>query len=125
MSFQVVAIPVLLLIAVATAVAVARRKITPKPGMLWVALWLTAAFSVAYPDVVVRAARSLGIGRGADLVVYVFIIFMLTVVFAIHLRFRRLDEQITRIVRHLAVTQPSDAARPSTDASRTNDGQVG
>jgi hypothetical protein len=66
-------------------------------------LWTGAAISIARPETLVFVAGILGIGRGTDLVLYLSILFMFVAMFLIYLRFRRLDEQITMLVRQLAI----------------------
>ena len=102
-TFQLVTLPLLLLFFVGTAVATSRRRLTPRLGVAWMALWLAAALFIALPELLVGLARFLGIGRGADLVFYVSILAGFVAFFLTYLRFRRLDDQMTEIVRHLAI----------------------
>ena len=102
-TFQLVALPALAVLIVVTAVAAARHRITPRVALAWMALWLGAAAGIAFPEILAAVAHALGIGRGADLVFYVFILATFVAFFVTYLRFRRLDEQLTKIVRHLAI----------------------
>ncbi|HEX9986706.1 MAG TPA: DUF2304 domain-containing protein [Thermoanaerobaculia bacterium] len=102
-TFQLVILPLLLILAVMTGVAVARHRLTPRVGVAWIVLWLAAAVAIALPESLVRVARFAGIGRPADLVMYVAILAALVGFFLIYLRFRRLEEQITKLVRELAL----------------------
>ena len=102
-TFQVVTLPVLALIALATAIQLVRRRMAPRIGFAWLLLWIGAAVSIADPDLLVRAAHFLGIGRGADLVLYLSVIFSFAAFFITYMRFRRVDEQLTKIVRHIAI----------------------
>ena len=111
-AFQLIVTPSLIAIAIATIVATARRRLTPGVGVFWIVLWLAAAVAVADPDMVQRAGRFLGIGRGADLVLYLSILFMFVAFFVIYLRFRRIEDQLTRIVRHLAIEEAKRTAGP-------------
>ncbi len=58
---------------------------------------------VAAPDLANLVANAVGIGRGADLVIYVFILLSLAAIFNLHLRLRSEREVTTRIVRELAI----------------------
>ena len=102
-SFQLVTLPLLALMAVATALQMARHRLTSRAGTAWMALWIAAAAAIAFPDILVGIAHFLGIGRGADLVLYLSILFSFAAFFVTYLRFRRVDEQLTKIVRHLAI----------------------
>lgn len=111
-TFQIITLPLLAAMVLVTAVQIARRRIASRPAFLWIALWIAAAVVIADPDLLVRIAHFLGIGRGADLVLYLSILFMFVACFLIYLRFRRLDEQLTTIVRHLAIHDAERGADP-------------
>ena len=102
-TFQLITLPALGVVMLLTVAAIRRRRLTGPVGVAWLLLWAAAALSVAFPTILVALANILGIGRGADLVLYLSILFMFAGFFAVYLRFRRLDEQLTRIVRHLAI----------------------
>ncbi|HEY8711835.1 MAG TPA: DUF2304 domain-containing protein [Thermoanaerobaculia bacterium] len=102
-TFQIVTLPLLALIVLATVIQIARRRMAPRFGFAWILLWVAAAVSIADPELLVRAAHFLGIGRGADLVLYLSVIFSFSAFFITYLRFRRVDEQLTTIVRHIAI----------------------
>jgi small membrane protein len=113
-AFQLVALPLLVLFMIATGVATARHRLTVRAGVLWIVLWTAAAVSIAHPETLVTIARFLGIGRGTDLVLYLSILFMFVAMFLIYLRFRRMDEQITMLVRHIAIREGlADDSYPS------------
>lgn len=116
-TFQLVALPVLLAFIVVTAMAVARHRVTPRLGLAWMVLWLAAAASIAFPEVLVWLAQALGIGRGADLVLYVSILATFAAFFLIYLRFRRLEEQLTEIVRQIAIRDGEERAGEDQKAS--------
>ena len=107
--FQWIAIPPLLLLLVATAAATVRRRIRPRAGIFWSLLWLSAATAMRWPDLTVRVARLVGIGRGADLVLYVAVGVMSIGFFLVFLRLRRIEEDLTRIVRALALKEPFES----------------
>jgi hypothetical protein len=104
-TFQLATLPLLAMMIVATAVQMARHRLTSRTGAAWLLLWLAAAISIAFPEILVEAARLLGIGRGADLVLYLSILFSFAAFFITYIRFRRVDEQLTKIVRHLAIRE--------------------
>lgn len=108
-TFQLITFPALAVAALLTVAAMRRRRLTGRAGAAWLVLWIAAAASVAYPEGVAIIARAIGIGRGADLVLYLSILFMFAGFFTVYLRFRRLDEQLTKIVRHLAIRDAAGA----------------
>jgi small membrane protein len=58
------------------------------------------------PQLSTRIANTLGIGRGADLIFYLAIIMALFYGVASHSRTRRLERQITLLVRQQAIQHP-------------------
>ncbi len=108
-AFQVMGISLALVIALVVSVALLRRRVTRGPGVLWLLIWLAAATAIAAPDVTSVVARLLGIKRGADLVFYCAILGGMVGFFLLYVRFRRMETQITELVRYLAIT---DARQP-------------
>lgn len=115
-TFQIITLPLLAAMVLVTSIQIARRRIASRPAVLWISLWIAAAVVIADPDLLVRIAHFLGIGRGADLVLYLSILSTFVACFLIYLRFRRIDEQMTTIIRHLAIR---DAER-ATDGDRND-----
>jgi hypothetical protein len=58
------------------------------------------------PDLSTRIANLVGIGRGADLIFYVSTLFLFFLCFNYYLHFRSLEEQLTHVVREMAVQNP-------------------
>ncbi len=112
-TFQVVTLPLLVVAALLAVVAMRRRVINSRAGLVWSFLWLAAAVSIAFPEIPAWVAHFLGIGRGADLVLYLSILFMFTVSFMLFVRYRRLSDNITAIVRQLAIRDAEDELRRS------------
>lgn len=67
------------------------------------AIWLAAGVAIYRPELTIRVAAVLGIGRGADLILYVLVISYLLSLWYVYNRFRKLESQLTEIVRYLAV----------------------
>jgi len=101
-TFQLLAIPACVLFA---CVAVMRRRtlLTRRQSMSWVVLWATAAIVIALPDIASRVAHVLGIGRGADLVLYVMCFVSVLCVMYFYHKQRRLEISLTELVRHEAL----------------------
>ena len=113
-AFQWIVIPLLAVATVMTGVAVARSRLTRRWGLAWMALWIAAIVAIAFPKLLGRLAQLLGIGRGTDLVLYVSILFMFVGFFLLYMRYRRISEQLTTVVRHIAIRD----ALPSRDKLR-------
>ncbi|HTM69168.1 MAG TPA: DUF2304 family protein [Candidatus Binatia bacterium] len=79
-------------------------------AFLWSALWIAAAIVVLRPEVATFFASLVGVGRGADAVIYVSIIALFYLVFRIFLRLDKLDRDLTALVRKVSVAE-RDARR--------------
>ena len=87
-----------------------------KPRGIWVinaAVWLAAGIAIFHPEETHKIAWMLGIGRGADLLLYLLILSYLLSIFYIYTKFQKLESNITEIVRQLTIqdafhTQPQN-----------------
>jgi hypothetical protein len=115
--FQWLAISVLILLLAAEVIRFARR---PTARLFWgfrCVVWLAAALAIARPDLVQAVASAIGIGRGADVVLYVFVLVFPAVSFYLYSRCVRLQRQVTELVRHLAI---AEARRQNVDLPGEN-----
>ncbi len=58
-----------------------------------------AIFFILFPDYTNKIAAKLGVGRGADLLFYICILFFLFIVLKLFARIRRLERTLTDLVR--------------------------
>jgi small membrane protein len=63
-----------------------------------------AVFFILFPDYTNTIAHKLGVGRGADLLFYLCILFFLFIILKLFARIRRLEETVTAFVRKEAKT---------------------
>ncbi|MCL2848847.1 MAG: DUF2304 domain-containing protein [Micrococcales bacterium] len=72
------------------------------------------AASVLFEDVWTVVANAVGVGRGTDLLLYLFIIMTLAFIAATYLHFRGVEMQITALARRVALAEapPHDPAQP-------------
>lgn len=64
-----------------------------------------AASSVFFPQVWTWVANLVGVGRGADLLLYFLVLTFLGFVASTHQRFRRLQSDVTELARQMALHQ--------------------
>lgn len=83
--------------------ATARTKAWKK--LIMVALAAAAVTSILYPQLTTKVANLVGVGRGADLVLYLLVAVFLYVTVGFYLRFRDLERQLTVIARRLAIDE--------------------
>ena len=62
----------------------------------------------AAPELANYTAHLVGIGRGADLIFYCFVLISFAVIFNLHLKLRQHRESLTQVVRALAISGLSE-----------------
>lgn len=71
----------------------------------WWIFWLIAGVVVVVPNSTYYFARLLGIGRGADLVVYLALALLSYLVFRQSVRMEKINRQITQLARKVALDE--------------------
>ena len=99
---QIVLIAALILFAV----YIYRLRTVFLDRVIYLVCALVGIVLVIDPPLTTQIANWLGIGRGADLLFYLFIIASLFYVVATRSRIRRLEQQITRLVQQNAIDHP-------------------
>lgn len=110
-TFQVVAVAVVGGLLVRDLFHWSRSPAGLTARLVRVAVWLGAAVAIVVPGLVQAAAELLGIGRGADVVLYVSVLAFVWAAFYLYARCLRLEREITALTRHLAIR---DAVRGTT-----------
>jgi small membrane protein len=100
MIFQVILISGLLII---TIYAVMQRARSPIVALGVLAGSLSGIILTAAPELANYAAWAVGISRGADLVIYCFILISLGAILNLHLRLRMQQEMLIEVVRQFAI----------------------
>jgi small membrane protein len=107
------------LLGVVLLYAWAQYRRSPIVTILSCVVSLAGFYFVWLPSHATRVAEFVGIGRGADLILYVWACISLVVLLNLHLKLRSQQELLTQLARSIALanaTLPEDA-RPA-DASR-------
>ncbi len=94
-------------------------------SMLWLGLWSAAGAALLWPEMTFVTARALGIGRGADFVFYCNVLGTLIGFFAFYLRQRRLERELTLVVRELAIANVRSGSGPGPEPPRASDATAG
>jgi hypothetical protein len=82
--------------------------------LLALLLFLTASILVIFPGVTTVVAHALGVGRGADLVLYVSLVTGIDIALLLYLRVRDLEQKIAKLAREMAIRDSqSIAAAPA------------
>lgn len=80
----------------------ATRHIT---ALVFLGAWSLAIALIANPTVTTLIAQSVGIGRGVDFVTYSLLIAFLWAHYQHYLRYKRVENEVTSLVRELAIAQ--------------------
>jgi hypothetical protein len=126
--FQTLVLGLFVVLAVFTISAGMRGAVRKRIVTFWLVVWLAGSVAIVWPHSTAVIAHALGIGRGADLLLYSSVLVMCVAFFYVYTRFRRLDRQITLLVRRLAIQNaeprlPAESVR-SEPPSRSEAGPV-
>jgi len=107
-TFQIVGLVVFPLTVIGIILAMFRGWVSRRECLAWTVVMLVACIAIAWPETTSRAAKAIGIGRGADLVSYCGIVVMLIGFWMVYLRLRRVQRDLTLVVRRLAMLEAQD-----------------
>ena len=121
--FQIAGVSLAMLMAIITATGIVRRRDQMRFRVLLTIIWLAAAGAILRPELSMRLANAVGIGRGADLVLYIVTLASIAAFFYIYLRFVTVENQLTLLVRHLALREvlPASDETEQPDAPASHD----
>ena len=104
-AFQILALVALGGLLVRELVGLVRGSPGGRVRLARCVVWAAAAVAILQPNLVQSAAELLGIGRGADAVLYLFVLAFLWVSFSLYSAHLRLQRQLTQVVRHVAIRE--------------------
>lgn len=83
-----------------------KKQVSKYWVVVWSFLWVIVIGVALMPQATDRIARMVGVGRGADLLVYLSVTFLLYAVLRLMVRQQKMSEDITELVRKIAVDHP-------------------
>jgi small membrane protein len=86
-----------------------QRRLVPLDFLFWGLVWLGTASIIIFPDATSFVAHLLGIGRGADLIVYLSLLISFYLIFRLYVALARLEHTITALVSAIALEQLSES----------------
>lgn len=86
-------------------------------ALAFLAAWGSAIALIANPEVSTQIANSVGIGRGVDFITYFLLITFLWGHYQHYLRYKRVENEVTLLVRELAIVQASRPRQPGETAA--------
>lgn len=111
MSFlQILIILFIVFVLIRVLIKYIKRDISFREWLLWSIFWVLVAIAAALPQTTDVIARGLGLatGRGVDLVVYVSIPVIFYIIFRLFAKIDRLEDDLTKIVRQIALSDKQD-----------------
>lgn len=85
-----------------------KQDINGREFSVWMVFWVVVGVVSWIPQQTDVVANFLGVGRGADLLIYLSILVLFYLAFRILVRLERLDHDLTEIVRHIAISEVDD-----------------
>ena len=105
MTIKILILIFILFIVWRTCLRYRKKDITGRELIIWIFFWCLVAGATILPQKTDIIASWLGVGRGADLFVYISIIVLFFLTFRIIVKLEKIDRDITRIVRQKALTE--------------------
>ncbi len=84
------------------------QKLFSAGRMYWLFLWLAVLVVFWLPDSTTYLANTLGIRRGADLVIYLSVIVIFYLLFRVFIRLDKIESNLTKVVRDEAIKNAKD-----------------
>ena len=79
--------------------------LTIKESIIWIVFWIAAAIIIAIPNTTGVLAKTLGVGRGVDVIIYLSVVLIFYLLFKIKVKMEKIEQEITKIVREQALKE--------------------
>ena len=106
--FKVLFLFFVLIIIVRLAKRLKKRQIRVTNFLIWLFFWLMASTIVIYPESTDYLARLLGVGRGADVIMYLSLATIFYFIFYFPVRLHIMEGRIAKIVRSISLKEEKD-----------------
>jgi len=100
---MIIRVILLLGLAAVLVYALSQRRRSRLVSLVIMASAVAGGFFFVFPDTTNLIAHRLGVGRGVDLITYVFIVISLAAILNLHLRLRAASEVATDLARAIAL----------------------
>jgi len=81
------------------------KRMSKSFSFFWSFFWLIGLFVIYYPGFLQGIAQIIGIGRGVDFALYISIILIFYLVYKVNLKIEKLNRDLTKVVRKIAVNE--------------------
>ncbi len=100
---QIILLAVFILGAVSALIRYKRGEVGLYGVIIWILFWVSACAVVIWPDATFYFSNKLGIGRGADLIVYLALVLLFFLVFRLLISVEKQRREITVLTRLLSL----------------------
>jgi hypothetical protein len=120
--FQLITVPLAAILFVRSFLRLVRGKQPRATALLGTVIWVSAGVAILHPELTIRIARLMGIGRGADLVLYLLVIASFVAWFYFYNKILSVQSDISEIVRRLALRDGNERW-PQSDLEARKEGK--
>ena len=110
MIIQILLILFIIYAVIKVALRYKDKIISLQEFVLWTIFWFMVGFVIILPSATSLAANWVGVGRGVDLAIYISILILFYLVFRILARLDKIDKDVTKIVRKIALGKEESAS---------------
>jgi len=111
MTFQIILTLFALFAIVRTTRQYQRRKVSLHWLLLWNGLWAVVIATALYPKTADAIAGAVGVGRGADLALYMAVVTLAYLVFRLFVRQEETEHSVTKLVREIAIRDVENSTK--------------
>lgn len=103
---QIIAIILILVIFSRIILRFKRKEISPNEFIIWAVFWILSLSAIIFLKRIDSVVKSIGIvSRGIDIIVYVAVALIFYLIFRIYVRFDKMERDITKVVRKVALDE--------------------
>lgn len=89
------------------------RKLSSFTFIFWMFVWIAGIGFIIFPDITTKFAQMIGVGRGADAVLYSSVVVLFYLIFRLYIKIEDTERHITEIVRKIALKKVKKPSRKS------------
>ncbi len=91
---------------------------TSRDSIFWIGFWFVVGIIILLPDTTSYLAEIVGIGRGADLIVYLSIVLIFYIIFQMTIKIEKIERNITKVVRTVAMRDETESGQQMTNEKK-------
>ncbi|MFA5412928.1 MAG: DUF2304 domain-containing protein [Patescibacteria group bacterium] len=93
--------------------------LTSRDSVFWIGFWFVVGIIILLPDTTSYLAELVGVGRGADLIVYLSIVLIFYIIFQMTIKIEKIERNITKVVRTVAMKDEAENNGQQTKNEKT------